>query len=330
MREPLSTQEWAARLSSTMAFNPRQARGRDGRWIRMGLPYALSPKPYEPPAFVDTELADPAMRERVEATMTQFVNDVYAAPAEIAIGEEALLAFLNDGQFKTAWDEGHITDRQEVTDTGGLGGFVGDPDEEKPPYMELRGDYERVHIGVPDDVPSNQRPISGWLRQPRDPSAPEWESGLDAMTVSDLYGETSIVLKESVKGRSSVTIGDSADNLSHPVAIGALNDMTPTDFAGMGFEQAWEQRHMVTKANEAAKLQRQRLIDMGKSVGPERTPDDPDKYLDKARWGNYWEMQVYGGLTLDDVEKVTFGYMPPGPVQDALEAKGIPWEVREV
>jgi hypothetical protein len=67
----------------------------------------------------------------------------------------------------------------------------------------LRRDVEKNAMGVPHKIENEKRPIYGYVSN---------EHGSHGSIALDGYGEVAYILKEEIKGRSTVTFGDSLDN----------------------------------------------------------------------------------------------------------------------
>ena len=172
---------------------------------------------------------------------------------KIQVAKEKLKEIATDGRLKNV----HETTSSRTQHYG---------NDWESKYREMRTKYETENLGVPANLPAPQKPIYGWL---------EASERLEAAD----YGSVTIVLKDSVKNRTSLTIGDSL-NESAPVLIQDILDgkVTVMDMANAS-ENAYLTRYL-PKAD-------------GK-IGPLPTKEGV----------SYWEAQVYGGVNLEDIEKI--------------------------
>ena len=140
---------------------------------------------------------------------------------------------------------------------------------------DIRKGMEDGTMGVPGALPSKYRPIYGVI---------EDESGF--LPSGTHYGEVALVLKSSMKKRVTVCAGDSLDHGLYPVPY-------------EGVEQADEEAILAACAMkwvcDSAWMVR---ADFEGSWEPEASTFDGDEYI---------EIQVHGGVTVDDIEAVHFG-----------------------
>lgn len=282
-----------------------------------------------PPSSVVPNLSDsPDFNERAineynwarkvdDATKRQAYDDgvgIVSGPwdeAEIArmkIGEvlERVGATLDD--VKSAWDD--VLARSEtridfsrdnldsilrdgrfktIHETGTSGGSV------SPRY---RADLERRLWGVAEDAPPSARPVYGY-------------AGEAGGGPSTFYGDVSAVLKSEVKDRSTWTMGDSlaADNIvpgasaQFPWKKGLFDPVTGVNWEGFAFNTADDVGRNASMILEAS---------LSRPMGP----------------GKYVETQIWGGVGLDDIEKLVFAKRgPTSEVARRLRELNIPWEV---
>lgn len=209
-------------------------------------------------------------RQMVDEMRTQLAD----APIVVARQDSATLrSILDDGRMKTQFETG--------TSEGSL-------------HPELRAQYERATWGYPTDLDPKLRPVYGFL-------AP---GGVDSIAYEraavSQYGEINIVLKDSVRDRTSFTVGDS---LSGKKAV------VPTPVATPGWESFNVTPHTGWRAPGG----------MGRdyaSAGFQRE--------------NYVEAQIHGGVRVEDIAEVVFarGYTPTKETVAALKRAGIPWRVQ--
>lgn len=139
-------------------------------------------------------------------------------------------------------------------------------------YQVAREQYERDIMGVPENLADDQRPIYGWGSR----YSPGDTFG---------YGNIEVKLREEVNDRTTWTIGDSLNLQSRPLwTAEALSEETSVDEFLAASHWAISGTYTPDGGIEAAH---------GWEFGP---------------WDNgvpYVEAQVYGGITLRDIESVT-------------------------
>jgi len=228
------------------------------------MPYSLRPTEMRSD-FDDTYSSlSPDKRALAEELLGEAYSEVAEKPLRININESSLEKVLDDGRFKSAF--------------------------ENPPvygeYMERRMTIETDSMGIPRAVKPIERPIYGSL------------SG-DAT----MYGEIEVTLKKTVKGRTTMTLGDSfaeqnpvsiKDVLSGNVTRNALVQASPTNSTGKLYALAVD----------------------GADV------DLISKQFKQSQ--TYWEAQIHGGVKLGDIAFVTLpDYYEGRAIVDKLKAKGI-------
>lgn len=188
--------------------------------------------------------------------------------------EEALRDILGGGRFKTQ--------HEGVRRAAGLGTEIA--------HRRLG---EQI-LGIPLDTPPEQRPVYGYVAiagiEPalsagvQIPGIRQREGQEDVLSA---YGQIQVVLKSGVRSRTTVTVGDSLDE------IGFMRP-TPID-------------------NPSAE-----------SLGHGRL--DWLRRPDFTRTG-YVEAQIHGGIKAEDIQEVVFARQPTAAVVAALDGRGIPWRV---
>lgn len=177
-------------------------------------------------------------------------------------------------------------------ETGESGGWF-DP--------SLRSEFEEALIGVDEGTSDEDRPVYGYAAS-EEPTT-EGESRMLQM-----YGDASIRLSDDAKERSTVTYGDS-----------------------MNANRDWFDRDGdIITAPAPASNPDERTLDI--SSVPRGA--DGDTYLeflqnsdDPTDFGTYNEMQIHGGVSVEDIEQVVFTSDPPQEIVSQLEAQGIEFEV---
>lgn len=184
--------------------------------------------------------------------------------------ESSLLDILESGRMKTQFE------------TGTSGGSLA---------PEMRAAFEQRTWGYARDLDPKLRPIYGYLSP----------AGVDAESTAyqaAQYGEIRIVLKDSVRQRTSFMVGDS---------LGASTG-TPTAMDAPGWE----------------------AFNVSPGTGW-RSPGGLGRdYASEAFQRNqYVETQIHGGVTVGDIAEVVFthGYTPQKETIEALRRAGVPWRI---
>lgn len=151
---------------------------------------------------------------------------------------------------------------------------------------EGRAEAEGIMFGIPKGSPPASYPVYGYL-MPKDGS---W-NGNESL---DVYGDAVITLKDSVRDRTSVAVGDSLgpayDGFLFPSPMTAMHAGAATEFLG--------------DVISGASL----------SVG------------DLSNEFQYLEAQIHGPTTASDIAKIQFtGGPPSAAIQKQLRDLGIPW-----
>jgi len=170
-------------------------------------------------------------------------------------------------------------------------------------YIEAREVIETDMMGVPYNVPKEQRPVYGVLG-----------------TQGVLYGDTRIVLKDDVKHRTTVSIGDSADDRVKGVFWAsdlAESKVTPTQFL-----DATAERIALTTANSRNSPY---FSYESKNFNETISGYNGLKDVRDIAGYHYIETQIHGGVKLSDVKEII---VPPDfaiskPMQTKLDASGI-------
>jgi hypothetical protein len=196
-------------------------------------------------------------------------------PIAVRVRDEAALRdILDGGRFKTQ--------HEGVQRAAGLHVDVG--------HRRLG---EQIH-GVPAGTPPDRRPVYGYVAiagiEPSLAAGTKIEGIAQREGQEDVlsaYGEIQVVLKPEVRGRTTVTVGDSLDEIAF---------IWPTPIDDPGAESLGS-----------------RDLDMLARPGFTRT--------------GYVEAQVRGGVRVEDIAGVVFSRQPSAAAITALERRGIPWQV---
>lgn len=140
-------------------------------------------------------------------------------------------------------------------------------------YDEERLDIEKACFGLKKQDSSSKRPVYGYIESPNHlRSAPKTNQTLD-------YGEISIKLKDKAKERSTITIGDS------------FNGGSPTPM-------------LAPTKNVYGLTSGDNLFSKISTEGPSAQDLAIDKGYRMGRNFQYIEAQIFGGVSLEDIEFV--------------------------
>ena len=206
------------------------------------------------------------VKDRAESVLR---DEFHEKPVAVRVGSDGLEGLLRDGRLKNAFESGR---------SGSLGGA-------SKRYLDHRRDTEQMLFGIPKDAKAEDRPIYGFVGV--DGFHPTGEFGR-----RNQYGRIDVVLRPDVRGRTTVSEGDTLDTdvlpspMEHPT-IGSFNGSLRTHTTG---EDAW------------------------KPVDWQKTFTSP-------------EAQIHGGVTRDDVAGVIFHGDAPEKLTKQLDEAGIPYKV---
>lgn len=198
---------------------------------------------------------------------TKFIKD---NPVTVVVPEEVVPDILAEGRIKTIYDM---------------------PDAKGEDYVEHRLVYERVAFGYDNSLPIDQRPVSGAV-------FPDKSRREAFDQFGENYGSVQVVLKDSVKSRTTYTLGDSLDTFQKPIKIG---DTIPRTF------------DTANAAGNAANYRKRTNSSL----------------FDNPQWQarNYFEAQVHGGVRVSDISKIIFTFPVDTVPTQQLNSLGIDFEV---
>lgn len=180
--------------------------------------------------------------EKVESSIKAALDKVLQkSDLRIQFKSKYIDSLLEDGRFKTQFE------------TGKSGGMLD---------TSVRANAENNGMGIPQDIDPTKRPIYGYVNA--DPEAFVHTAG---------YGNLSFVLKDTVKQRTSLTVGDS-------LAPFINQDVAATPITAPG-KEAWDNR----------------VRNLYQFARNKKTAD----FLNKI---SYLEIQIQNGASLDDVTAV--------------------------
>lgn len=135
--------------------------------------------------------------EEVVAKVEGQLKEDLAQPLAIRRGVRGATSVVEDGRFKTQYETG--------MSTGGLFN------------PGARADAERKGLGVPSGLPVEQRPVYAYFKTDR--------------AKTSAYGPVEFILKDSVRERTTYTLGDSLGAFGTSRLVGGVS---PTDQAAWG------------------------------------------------------------------------------------------------
>lgn len=227
-----------------------------------------------------------------------FRNFVEEAAPIVNISPEALMGIdSNDGQFKNMYENDTVNGISRAWEQ----------DEEDPDgewsgpefYARSRMEIEDRVMGVPQDADASKRPNYGIVENPQ-----RVRSLSKTSPVAEAYGGIQVQLKQEVKERSTVTVGDS-------------------------FKDQW----MASPALDPKELGNN-SVTLSKTEGgaspTEMFVDDAD-YGSSENIADYVELQIFGGINLaTDVELLRLPRNILTPEIEAIASKyGIKLEIIE-
>ncbi len=165
-----------------------------------------------------------------------------------------------------------------------------------------RARFENRAFGIPMGADPRSRPVYGVLVYTLDPANED----------ADYYGDVTVVLKDSVRDRTTFTMGDSLDGVVQP---------TPLNEPGIG---SFMHDSMTLSPLGLGRARDGVLLDPDGALSRLRTSPT----LVDVTYINYAEAQVHGGVTLADVERMVFKAEPHPTVKRLLRERGIEWRVQ--
>lgn len=179
---------------------------------------------------------------------------------------------VKNGDLKSILDNGFKTTHE--TGTGISGGGLD--------YLDARLMAEEANWGP------NNHPFYGFLDRPSQRKR-DIMTGGTTMGELEQYGDVQVIFKDIIRDRSSVTMGDTLNEMGYVLAspMNKVDEYT----LGKGFDN-------VARGG----------MD---SVGYE-----------------YIELQIHGAITAADIAEIVFKTMPSNEIQSMLAKLGIPWRMR--
>lgn len=225
--------------------------------------------------------------EKLKADWTSEVQEMVAkAKVYIRMPPEVLDSVLTEGRYKSQFET-----------NSSYGGDV---------QVDSRRGFEYHQMGVPKDIPDQERPVYGYAsdrephRQSKSPTG-DWILPQGNHDSTSGYGQVVVEYKDSIKDRSTITFGDSMNSAEETLPT----PMRSPDYRSLSFA-VW--------GDEAPETPNE--IKMG-SVEGSATKEDY----------SYAEVQIQRGASAKEIAKAWFPKTPNAKTQSLLEQRGILWEV---
>jgi hypothetical protein len=246
---------------SSFAKHEQHDQSTHGNWANGSSESGLDAMPYGwKPEFREKERLTSSELSSKEVNLgREQLKQVAAAPTAIRLFGRELNEIVELGRFKTLEEQ---PDLKNMSD-----------------YREARQDLEVGLWGVPE---KDAGPIYGYFDTPLQPSL---------FNQVRNYGEATIILKDSVAGRTTITAGDSANHGLTPVLV------TDARKGNLSLEQV-------------DSVYRSRYFQRG-----ETSVSQPINSVRTIESIDYFEAQIHGGISLKDIKSVDVrnqsGYSPP-------------------
>lgn len=225
--------------------------------------------------FVD-EMGNPHSIDEIVADVAAGIETDDSGTISILASPDTLGLILDDGRFKNQFETGTST-------------ALFDP--------AMRQTFEAGHFGVDPSASPMDKPIYGTYNFDETLS-----SGVG------FYGGVVVDLKDTVRERATVTLGDSlnSDLVGIPMGASGLPEDRLLAAAGPDY------------VREAA------IVSLSNYPGFENVTDDLGS---DWQMQDYYEAQIHGGVTVDDIAHVYFKDPPPpdSELTARLDEKGISW-----
>ena len=204
------------------------------------------------------------------ARVGDYVDEVRKGPLYVAVTPATLVKILRDKRMKSQFESG----------TSG-GAFS--------PKTRVR--IENALMGIPEELPDELRPIYGFQLGEEDG---------DSVTRSGAaiaYGSVVLKLKDNLRGRTTMVAGDSLDHALYSIPVDG--DVPPERFlaaARRDYNPIWDTAMQGAMSSLTEDV-------LGESYDWQE-PFEDIVLANAAR--HYNEIQVHGGVNLDDVEEVIY------------------------
>ena len=161
---------------------------------------------------------------------------------------------------------------------------------------------EKEFFNIPLDASPENRPIYAYL----DGKAPIGENGLPEINnyKVSMYGDTTIILKDKIKERTTIAFADTLD-------IEPINSNAPQD--GIYHPQ------LIKNADSVCNP-----INNGAFESDVRNKKISSRI---SAYAPYCEAQIHGGVKSEDIKKILFSKQPSKKLVKKLKEREIPWEM---
>ena len=249
---------------------------------------------------------------------SEYINEVNKAQSEALMKPEVTVGvrrgmrgakgFFKDLRMKTQFE------------TNRSSGFIGKSGER----TTARAEAEMRMFGYDVDMPSEQRPVYGYVQRKTDTEKINTNAGQ--------YGPVKFVMKQGTKGRTTVTASDSLFAKDYNHSPSAMNDFrvesivnhnrwektapSKSAYARPDSRNQWDDEILNTYSYKSEEIP---ISDADKAklgvrpdargyerklLQPQEIRENPFTMIDKTPY--YVEAQIHGGCTVDDVEEVIF------------------------
>jgi len=253
--------------------------------------YSVSAVPYAPRQDSVSRLAtDAILKKPSRVTSRQLTSYWQGAVGSIKATGTQVFIRLNQSNLKSVVKEGRFKSQFETHSSGGLLDVSG------------RIALEKQILGAPSTLKPEKRPIYGYLGKDDDKVS---VSGLVAQ-----FGAIRVALKPEIRKRTTWTIGDSLALEGSGVRSRPVN---APDLYGVPHDL----------------LESDRVVSQIQS-GTTLTTLTANSVRDsRSLSSTYIEAQIWDGLSVDDIERVTFpeGIAIEGSLMKVLQDNNIPFEV---
>jgi len=220
------------------------------------------------PEAVARGMTEKEVRAETAEKLQKFVDE---NPVAVRVPFSKVNSILDDGL-------------QNFYETGRRGGLRGEF------YQTERAYAEEVLLGIGSEKSNDDHPVYGYVRTPSDDP--------DHFDCVGPYGNTDIILKDSVKDRSTITLDDSLDShyANQPVLPSPARAVESYSVYGLRAEQ---------------------MLDAGKDAPITKIPF------------SYVEAQIHGDVKSSDIESIIFPKKPTKALVAKMDALGIEYTVEE-
>lgn len=239
------------------------------------MPYKLNPTKMNTMLEDRFEVLPEDLKLQAEKILNQAYLEAAEQPIKINLNTTSLSGVAEDGRFKSAFEK---STNSKYTNSK---------------YMEHRLEVETDAMGIPGSIETTERPIYGSI-----------------FGDARVYGAIEVQLKESVKTRTTMTLGDSFAQ-QNPVLVRDVlaGEATRNDLAQASILSS-------TNGNQS----------QGGIYALLQFGINPNDVLERFKTAQpYWEAQIHGGVSLSDVEKIILPNLSDGKYGDFVVAKDATW-----